>query len=72
MPSKPSKTSAGIARDTYKLENPEAVFATFEPYVTKWTGLVQGLKDRNNEDELTQLLLDNMFKDLDPAVYGMN
>ncbi len=64
--------SAGIARDTYKLENPEAVFATFEPYVTKWTGLVQGLKDRNNEDELTQLLLDNMFKDLDPAVYGMN
>lgn len=63
---------AGIAKNTYGIEDPEAVFASFEPYVKKWGDLVKGLKDRNDEDELTQLLLDNMFNDLDPAVYGMN
>jgi TRAP-type C4-dicarboxylate transport system substrate-binding protein len=63
---------AGVARDTYKIEDPEAVFASFEPYVTKWGELVRGMSDRNDEEELTQLLLDNMFNDLDPASYGMN
>jgi TRAP-type C4-dicarboxylate transport system substrate-binding protein len=62
----------GIARDTYGVSDPEAVFASFKPYVEKWGKLARGMKDRNNEDELTQLLLDNMFNDLDPAVYGMN
>lgn len=63
---------AGIARDTYGLDDPEAVFATFEPYVTKWGELVRGMTDRNDEEELTQLLLDNIFADLDPDTYGMN
>lgn len=62
----------GIARDTYKIEDPEAVFASFEPYVKKWGDLVRAMTDRNNEDELTKLLMDNIFNDLDPAVYGMN
>lgn len=62
----------GVARDTYKLEDPEAVFASFEPYVEKWGTLVRGMTDRTDEEELTQLLLDNMFSDLDPSVYGMN
>lgn len=63
---------AGIARNTYGVQDPEAVFATFDPYVKKWGKLVRGMKDRNDEEELTQLLLDNMFGDLDPAVYGMD
>lgn len=62
----------GIARDTYKIENPQAVFDSFEPYVTKWGALVDGLNDRNDEEELTKLLLDNMFNDLEPSSYGMN
>jgi hypothetical protein len=33
---------------------------------------VDGLNDRNDEDELTKLLLDNMFNDLEPSSYGMN
>ncbi|CUH81265.1 hypothetical protein [Tropicibacter naphthalenivorans] len=63
---------AGIARNTYKIDDPEAVFASFEPYVAKWGALVRAMPDRNDEDALTQLLMDNMFNDLDPAVYGMN
>lgn len=62
----------GIARDTYKIEDPQAVFDSFEPYVTKWGALVDGLNDRNDEEELTKLLMDNMFNDLDPSAYGMN
>ena len=62
----------GIARDTYKIEDPEAVFASFEPYVTKWGELVRGMTDRTDEEELTKLIMDNMFNDLDPASYGMD
>ena len=63
---------AGIARDTYGIDDPEAVFATFEPYVEKWGSLVRGMKDRNDEAELAQLIRDNMLNDIDPAVYGMD
>lgn len=62
---------AGVAKDTYGVEDPEALFESFHPYVEKWRGLVDGMKDPNDEDELTQLLLDNMFNDLDPATYGV-
>ena len=63
---------AGIAKDTYKIEDPQAVFSTFEPYVKKWGELVRGMKDRNDEEELTKLIMDNMFNDLDPDKYGMD
>ena len=63
---------AGIARDTYGVADPEAVFASFEPYVEKWGGLVRGMANPEDEEELTQLILDNLYDDIDPAVYGMN
>ncbi|WP_108260875.1 C4-dicarboxylate TRAP transporter substrate-binding protein [Mangrovicoccus ximenensis] len=61
---------AGVARDTYGVADPEALFASFAPYVEKWTALVEGMEDRNDEDAFTQLLLDNLYNDLDPAAYG--
>ncbi len=63
---------AGVARDTYGIDDPEAFFATFDPYVEKWGKLVRAMDNVNDEDALTQLILDNMMNDLDPAVYGMN
>jgi TRAP-type C4-dicarboxylate transport system substrate-binding protein len=63
---------AGVAKDTYGIEDPAAFFATFDPYVKKWSALIGGMSDVNNEDELTQLILDNMMNDLDPSKYGMN
>lgn len=62
----------GIARDTYGVADPDAVFTSFEPYVKKWGELVRGMKNRIDEEELTSLLLDNMFNDIDPASYGMD
>lgn len=62
----------GVARDTYGIKDPEAVFSSFEPYVEKWGALVRSMKDRNDEAELVQLLWDNMFSDLDPATWGMD
>ena len=63
---------AGVARDTYGIEDPDAFFATFDPYVKKWGELIRGMEDVNDEDALTQIILDNMYNDLDPATYGMN
>lgn len=62
---------AGVARDTYGVEDPEALFASFNVYVEKWRGLVAGLNDRHDVDELAKLLHDNMYGDLDPATYGV-
>lgn len=63
---------AGVAKNTLGVADPEALFASFAPYVEKWQGLVGGMTDRNDEEELTRLYLDHLFNDLDPATYGMN
>lgn len=62
---------AGIARDTYGIENPQALFDSFTPYIDKWRGLLDGV-DRTNEEALKALVLEHMVGDLDPDVYGMN
>jgi len=60
-----------IARDAYGVQDPEALYASFEPYMEKWGALIRGMADPNDEEELTRLFLDNMYNDLDPATYGM-
>ena len=64
---------AGTARDTYGIEDPEALFARFRPYVEKWQGLIADMGDSKfDEDALTKVIYDNIYGDLDPATYGMN
>jgi hypothetical protein len=62
---------AGIAMSTYGVQDPEALFASFAPYVEKWRGLVGGMADQWNEDELTALIIANLYDNLDPATYGV-
>lgn len=62
---------AGVAKNTYRIQDPETLLASFQPYVDKWRGLIAGMSDLNNEDELTQVLYDNLFGTLDPASYGV-
>lgn len=62
---------AGIARDTYGVQDPDALFGTFTPYIEKWQGLLDGV-DRTDEATLTALVKEHMVGDLDPDVYGMD
>lgn len=52
------------------VEDPEAVLASFRAYVEKWDGLMDGVSDPNDADELTALLKAEIFDTLDPATYG--
>lgn len=61
---------AGVAASSYGIEDPDALFASFESYLEKWTSLVDGLADRHDEAEVTALLSDNLFAPIDPATYG--
>ena len=63
---------AAVARDAYGVEDPEALFASFEPYIEKWRELISNMDDPLDEDELTQVFYDNLYGELDPAEYGMN
>lgn len=63
---------AGIAANTYGVADPEALFASFRPYVEKWGKLIRAMEDPDDEEALTKLFYDNMYADLDPASYAMN
>lgn len=58
-----------IAREQYRIEDPEALFALFESYLTKWDGLLQDV-DLTDEAALVALLKENLFDDIDAAAYG--
>lgn len=62
---------AGIAKKIYGIQDPASFFASFDPYVKKWGVLIRGMDDVNDEDALTQVIMDNMYNDLDPATYGV-
>lgn len=62
---------AGLARDTYGIEDPEALFALFQTYIDKWSGLMEGV-DRTDEDALTALVKTNLFDTIDTETYGVN
>ncbi|WP_417210529.1 C4-dicarboxylate TRAP transporter substrate-binding protein [Antarctobacter sp.] len=63
---------AGVATNTYGVQDPEALFASFMPYVEKWGALVRGMENPNDEDALTKLFLDNMYNNIDPATFAMD
>jgi TRAP-type C4-dicarboxylate transport system substrate-binding protein len=62
---------AGVARTTYNVKDPEALFASFRSYVKKWQDIVAKMKNKNDEEELTKVFYDNMFANLNPATYGI-
>jgi len=61
-----------LVKDVYGVEDPEALVASFQPYLDKWAGLIEGMEDPGNEEELTKVLYDNLYGQLDPATYGMD
>lgn len=62
---------AGVARDTYRVEDPEALFALFRTYSDKWSGLLAQMPDRHDEAALVALIKTNLFDRIDVATYGM-
>ncbi len=64
--------AAGIARKDLGIADPEALFAEFMTSIDKWRGLVAGLEDRFDEEELTALIRTNLTDTVDPATYGMD
>ena len=63
--------SADLARETFGIEDPEALYANFDSYVTKWEGLLEGV-DRTDEDALWTLLKDEIFNKVDVSTYGID
>lgn len=62
---------AGIARSTHGIEDPEALFASFQTYVDKWVDLLAGLEQPYDEDALTELLQANLFGPIDVDTWGL-
>lgn len=61
---------AGVARSAYGVQDPEALFDSFTPYIEKWQGLLEGV-DRTDEEAIAALFLEYLVGDLDPASYGL-
>lgn len=61
----------GTARDSYRIEDAEALFETFSGYVEKWVALMETLPDRTDEEAMTRLVRENLFDKVDVATYGM-
>jgi len=63
---------ADEARNTYGIEDPEVLFASFQNYIDKWKPIVSNLNDRLDEEELTQMILTHLIAPVDAATYGMD
>lgn len=61
---------AEIAKSTHGIEDPEALYDSFRPYVEKWQGLLESI-DRHDEEALANLIRENLFDPIDVASYGM-
>jgi len=62
---------AGIAKASHGVEDPEALFASFQVYVDKWVGLLGGLGQPYTEEGLTELLKANLFDPIDVETWGI-
>lgn len=62
---------AGVARETHRIEDPDALFATFKTYLDKWKGLIAGMENRYDEAALIALTKANLFDTVDASKYGM-
>ena len=58
------------ARDTYGIEDPEALIDDFRSYYAKWEELLATV-DRTDEDALTALAIQEIYSELDPSSYGV-
>lgn len=59
-----------IARDNHGIEDPDALFASFQVYIDKWTALLDGV-DRHDEATLVQILRTELFDKIDVNSFGM-
>ncbi len=62
----------GVAKSVYNIEDPEPLFADFQTYIDKWGPIIRAMDNVNDEDALTQVILDNMYNTVDPATYYMD
>lgn len=59
-----------IAASKFGIADPDALFTTFQGYIDKWSGLLDGV-DRTSEDDLTALIKANLYDKIDVSTYGM-
>ena len=62
---------AGVAKATYGIADPQALFESFTPYVEKWRKIMAGVTDKMDETQMTKVIYDNIYAHLDPATYGI-
>jgi hypothetical protein len=55
-------------RTAYGLEDPEALFASFRPYIDTGPGVMAGVANKMDEDEMTEIIK-NPYDQQDPATY---
>ena len=58
-----------MAREKYKIKDPEALYATFHSLVDKWDALFKNV-DRSNADAIAQIIEENLYDKIDTASYG--
>lgn len=63
--------SAQLSRETFGIEDPEALYAVFNGYVEKWEGLIAGV-DRKDQAALLALLKGEVFDKVDVNSYGID
>lgn len=59
-----------LAKETYGIEDPDALFARFREYIEKWDGLLSDV-DRTDVAALEALLKENLFDKIDVNSYGL-
>ena len=62
---------AGIAASTHGIEDPEALFASFQGYVDKWSDLLSDLEQPYTAEALTALLQENLYGPIDVNTWGL-
>mgnify|MGYP003144749454 CR=1 FL=1 len=62
---------AGIATSAHGIEDPEALFASFQGYVDKWEGLLSELEQPYTEEALTVLLQEHLYGPIDVETWGL-
>ncbi len=64
-------TAREIAKSKFGIDDPDALYASFQTYIDKWSGLLDGV-DRTSETELAALLKTNLYDAIDVSKYGMD
>ena len=62
---------AGIAASAHGIEDPQALFDSFQGYVDKWVELLGGLEQPYTVEDLTALLQENLYGPIDVNTWGL-